>query len=301
MNGQRYLVVVADDYGIGPATSQGILELGVAGLVTGAVLLVNSPYAEEAVQTWRELGRPFELGWHPCLTMDRPLLPASQVPSLVNEEGNLWPLGRFLARVLLHRIRAAEVTAELRAQHRRFQDLVGQSPAVVNSHQHASLFPPVGSCLLEVLHECRPLPYVRRVRERLSTLARVPGARLKRSILSTLGLSGAWQQERLGFPGNDWLAGITDPPCVRHADYLVHWLKHVPGTVVELACHPGYWDATLIGRDCSADDDRLLRRVDELHLMRQASFVQVCRQAGFTLAAPSEVPRLHARQHAQAA
>jgi predicted glycoside hydrolase/deacetylase ChbG (UPF0249 family) len=301
VNGQRYLVVVADDYGIGPATSQGILDLGVTGLVTGAVLLVNSPYAEDAVRAWRGVGRPFELGWHPCLTMDRPVLPASQVPSLVNREGYLWPLNRFLARVLLGRIRAAEVTAELRAQYRRFQDLVGQSPTVVNSHQHASLFPPVGSCLLEVLHDCRPLPYVRRVRERWATLARVPGARLKRSILSALGLHGASRQERMGFPGNDLLAGITDPPCVRRPDYLVHWLSRVPGVVVELACHPGYWDQTLIGRDCSADDGRLLRRVDELHLLRQSSFALVCRQAGFTLAAPSEVLRLRAPEPAQAA
>jgi predicted glycoside hydrolase/deacetylase ChbG (UPF0249 family) len=301
VNGQRYLVVIADDYGIGPATSQGILDLGVAGLVTGAVLLVNSPFAEEAVRAWRELGCPFELGWHPCLTMDRPVLPASQVPSLVNQEGYLWPLNRFLARVLLGRIRAAEVTAELRAQYRRFQDLIGQSPTLVNSHQHAGLFPPVGSCLLEVLSDCRPLPYVRRVRERLGTVARVPGARVKRSILSALGLHGASRQERMGFPGNDWLAGITDPPCVRRPDYLVHWLSHMPGSVVELACHPGYWDETLIGRDCLADDGKLQRRVDELHLMQQASFVQACRRAGFTMAAPSEVLRLQAREPAQAA
>src|SRR5437588_127944 len=44
----RCLVVVADDFGIGPATSRGILDLAAKGLVTGTVLLVNSPYAEEA-------------------------------------------------------------------------------------------------------------------------------------------------------------------------------------------------------------------------------------------------------------
>src|SRR5439155_22241427 len=94
VHGQRYLLVTADDYGIGPATSQGILDLAVSGVVTGSVLLVNSPYAVDAVQAWRRAGEPMELGWHPCLTLDRPL--NSCVPSLVNAEGRFWPLGGFL-------------------------------------------------------------------------------------------------------------------------------------------------------------------------------------------------------------
>ena len=39
---RRRLVVIADDYGIGPDTSAGILELARKGIVTGSVLLVNS-------------------------------------------------------------------------------------------------------------------------------------------------------------------------------------------------------------------------------------------------------------------
>ena len=50
MHGPRSLIVVADDYGIGPATSRGILDLAAEGLVTGAVLLVNSPHAAEGVR-----------------------------------------------------------------------------------------------------------------------------------------------------------------------------------------------------------------------------------------------------------
>ena len=40
---------MADDFGIGPGTSQGILDLAAAGrLVTATVLLVNSPHRESA-------------------------------------------------------------------------------------------------------------------------------------------------------------------------------------------------------------------------------------------------------------
>ena len=49
MDATRFLIVLADDYGIGPETSRGILELAARGVVTGTVLMVNSPHAPEAL------------------------------------------------------------------------------------------------------------------------------------------------------------------------------------------------------------------------------------------------------------
>src|SRR5947208_10841292 len=83
----RYLLVTADDFGIGPETSRGILELAARGVVTSTVLLVNSPHALDAVAAWRKAGCPLELGWHPCLTIDAPILPPDQVPTLVGPDG----------------------------------------------------------------------------------------------------------------------------------------------------------------------------------------------------------------------
>jgi predicted glycoside hydrolase/deacetylase ChbG (UPF0249 family) len=136
MDASRVLVVVADDYGIGPETSRGILELAAEGIVTGTVLIVNSPHALEAILCWRESQVPLEMGWHPCLTMDPPVAPPEQVPSLVGPDGCLWSLGQFLSRLYLHRIRATDIETELRAQYRRFCELIGYPPRLVNSHQH---------------------------------------------------------------------------------------------------------------------------------------------------------------------
>lgn len=284
----RYLVVVADDFGIGPAVSQAILELAVEGLISGTVLLVTSPYAEQAVHAWRRAGCPVELGWHPCLTLDRPILPAERVPSLVGPDGCFWPLRHFLWRVLTGRLRAREVRAELRAQYRRFYELVGRPPRLVNAHQHVQLFPPVGAELSDLLGRCQRLPYWRRIREPWWLLLRIPGARLKRFWLNLLGRwHGRWQ-DRLGFPGNRWLAGITDPPWVQDPQFLVRWLRCLPGQVVELTCHPGYFDRSLLGRDCQEGDGQLQRRVRELELLRHPSFREVCRQAGFHLVRPGE-------------
>ncbi|MCI0462131.1 MAG: ChbG/HpnK family deacetylase [Gemmataceae bacterium] len=285
---ERYLIITADDFGIGPAVSRGILDLAERRLITCSVLLVNSPYAGPAVRAWRQAGRPMELGWHPCLTLDRPVLPAERVRSLVGPDGQFWPLGRFLSRVALGRIDAAEVKAELRAQWERFGELVGHPPTVVNSHQHCSLFRPVGVALLELLAQSRPLPYVRRVREPWRMLWSIPRSRGKRLLLSVLGQRAARRQEACGFPGNDWLAGISNPQGVADLQGLPRWLAQVPGQVVELVCHPGYFDRTLLGRDCT-DACGAAWRVQELQRLRAPGLLEVCRRAGFTLVSPGEL------------
>jgi predicted glycoside hydrolase/deacetylase ChbG (UPF0249 family) len=289
MDASRFLVVVADDYGIGPETSRAILELAGRGVVSGAVLLVNSPYATDDVRKWRQSGLHLELGWHPSLTLDPPISPVWRVPSLVGPDGCMWPLGKFVLRLLTGKIQATHLAIELQAQYERFIELVGHPPTLVNSHQHTAIFPPVGRILLEVLAQAPVKPYMRRVREPWPMLKHIPGARFKRGLLSLLGRHYSQAQERLGFPGHDWLAGITDPHWVKDPEFFARWLSKVPGQVVELACHPGYYDATLIGRDCGADDGLLQRRVDELHLLKQPNFGEAIRAAGFQLVTPSEL------------
>src|SRR5262249_9072119 len=146
-----------------------------------------------------------------------------------------------------------------------------------------------------------PLPSVRRSRGPGPLRARTPGARVKRTYLSWLGRRQARVQARAGFPGNDWLAGITDPPYVTDPNFFVRWLTRVPGEVVELACHPGHYDPTLVGRDCTATDRRSERRVHELRLLSAPSFPAACARAGFTLVAPSFLGRMPARGQSRVA
>jgi predicted glycoside hydrolase/deacetylase ChbG (UPF0249 family) len=294
MGRSRALVAMADDFGMGPGITKAVLDLALRGRVTGSVLLVNSPYAEDAVRAWRQAGRPMDLGWHPTLTSDAPVLPVERVPSLVGRNGRFWSLGQLIKRLVFGQIVTAEVAAELHAQYERFLDLVGQAPTVVNAHQHIALFQPVGLVLLDMLRLQGPLPYLRRVQEPWRLLWRIPGARVKRMSLNCLGRPLAKLQHDLGFPGNDWLAGITDPRWVKDPHYLPRWLSRLPGEIVELACHPGYADATLIGRDCTADDGLLQRRVDELARLNDPTFPQACAEAGFALVAPSRL--LHSSQ-----
>ena len=140
----RRLVVTADDFGIGPQTSRGILDLAHLGRVTCSVLLVNAPDAVSSVNMWHREGRPMELGWHPCLTLDRPISDPGVVRSLVDADGRFLSLGRFAKRLVLGRVSRDELIREYSAQYQRFLELVGETPVVVNGHHHLHTFPIVG-------------------------------------------------------------------------------------------------------------------------------------------------------------
>ena len=115
------------------------------------------------------------------------------------------------------------------------------------------------------------------------TLRRVPGARVKRAVLSRFGRRAAKLQAAAGLPGADWLAGVTDPPFVHDPEFFRRWLAATPGRVVELTCHPGHLDASLAGRDGTLIDGQLHRRPQELKLLAEPGFQAAVRDAGFEL------------------
>jgi hypothetical protein len=107
--------------------------------------------------------------------------------------------------------------------------------------------------------------------------------------LSHFGTKDAALQKQKSFPGNEWLIGITNPPCVGRPGFFTRWIARVPGQVVELTCHPGHWDTTLLDRDCKSGDGQLLRRVQEMQLLKDARFKEAVNAAGFTMVSPSRL------------
>lgn len=293
----RYLLITADDFGIGETTTQGILNLSAAGRITSSVLLVNSPYAEAGINAWHASGKKLELGWHPALTLDGPVAPVGDVSTLVADDGRFYPLGPFLKRLLTGQINPDHIRVELLAQYRRCCDMLGGPPDVVNGHHHVHIFNPVGPILRDILRHQKPLPYMRVVRESWPVLARVKGARIKRIVLNHFGRSATRMQRREGFLGNDWIIGVTDPKYVQNPRFFREWICGIPGRVVELTCHPGLYDETLIGRDCTRDDGMLERRVREHELLGHEDFIAATQQAGFTIINPKQLREIHSHSN----
>ena len=98
---------------------------------------------------------------------------------------------------------------------------------------------------------------------------------------SSVPSEGRSAKHQAGFLGANELLGITDPPFVGLPDFFPKWLRASLANSVELMVHPGYHDTMIDGRDGSAADGQLARRVTELNALRSASFRQAIADCGF--------------------
>lgn len=135
----RRLVIHADDFGLARGVNRAIEEALDAGEITSASILSGGPHTGEAL-AWAAAHPQHDFGVHLNLTQGRPLLPPSRVPSLVDASGRFHPLGRFLVRVALGRVRLAEIEAEWRAQIAAVRE-AGVRISHLDSHQHVHLVP----------------------------------------------------------------------------------------------------------------------------------------------------------------
>lgn len=135
----RRLIVTADDYGMCDSVNEAIEECLAAGTVKVTCVMINMP-ANERTASLRTRFPHCSLGIHWNLTEGRPILPAVQIPSLVQADGTFHPALQLRRRWSQRRINVGEVQAELRAQHARFCDVAG-SPEFWNTHQNFHVWP----------------------------------------------------------------------------------------------------------------------------------------------------------------
>jgi predicted glycoside hydrolase/deacetylase ChbG (UPF0249 family) len=115
----RLLLVNADDFGMYDAINEAVVRAFAEGIVRSTSLMVPCPGAAEAMRLLKENPNlPF--GVHLSVVRDiahyrwGPLAPRERVPSLLAEDGDLYPLDRMAD--LLTRAKVEELEAEFRAQ-----------------------------------------------------------------------------------------------------------------------------------------------------------------------------------------
>lgn len=78
------LIINADDFGLSKGINKGIIEAYQAGLISSTTIMINMPYAEEAISKLKE-NTSLGLGFHINLTQGSPI--CNNVSSLVDENG----------------------------------------------------------------------------------------------------------------------------------------------------------------------------------------------------------------------
>ena len=210
----KVLIVNADDFGLTPGVSRGILEAHRNGIVTSTTLLVNReiPPAQRDELQASGLG----VGVHLNLTLGTPVANPRRVPSLVDAEG------RFIrdAREAAARARTDEARIELGSQIDAFRKIMGRFPTHLDTHHHVGRHEPILDLVLDFARALK-VP-VRSQDAAVRTAARRLGLRTPDHFMGESGPEPYWSRERT----LEHLAGL-------------------PTGLSEFMTHPGYFDEEL--------------------------------------------------------
>jgi predicted glycoside hydrolase/deacetylase ChbG (UPF0249 family) len=244
------VIVGADDLGLSPGVTQGILDAYRDGVVRSTSLLVTFEGGQEAATLARaEPG--LEIGLHLDLVGGRPASDPSNVRSLVDRDGRFHRLPQFTARLLSGRIRLAEIGTEVRAQVARAREW-GIEPRAWDSHRHTHLIPPASRVISAIARQ-EGVRYLRRAHPpRLA-------ATTKAQLLRAASIFAAPLHR--GLPGNDWFVDLTALPK-RPDPATVALYAAYPG-LGEIVAHPGRPDHALR----ATGDSLTLRRFDDLAIL----------------------------------
>lgn len=237
----RALVVTADDAGLHPGMTLGVVKAHDEGIVTACSVVAVGRAFEHAVPLLRE--RPgLDVGIHFTLVGERPSSPPERVRSLLGRDGAFLPDFRaFTLRYLAGGIDWTEIEEELRRQLERL--LATGLPVVhANSHQHLHVLPGVFEAVLRLAEE-HAIPYVRIPGD--PAVVRRPSPRSAQiAVLGLLGQKARWRlEERGGARAAERTVGVLDAGRLTPRR-LGRILADVDG-VTELVCHPGLGDEEL--------------------------------------------------------
>jgi hypothetical protein len=137
--GVRYLIINADDFGASEAITQGIIRAWKEGIVTSTSAQVNLPGASERIRAAHAAYPGLPIGLHLDITEGKPVLPADQVPSLVDESGNFYSSDEItthlteISLALLRAGQAAKIHKKLQGMKEVIIGLDGMQPEKGNT------------------------------------------------------------------------------------------------------------------------------------------------------------------------
>jgi hopanoid biosynthesis associated protein HpnK len=200
--------------------------------------MVGAPAAADAVARARRLPG-LHVGLHVVVVDGRPVLPAREVPALVDGDGSFRnDLVRAGFRFAFVPAVKAQLECEIRAQFAAFQ-ATGLALDHANAHRHMHLHPTVGRLIVTVGMSFG-LKAMRIPREPLAALRRAKARPADLAVAALHAPFASWLRRRVGAAGlqaNDqllglaWTGGMTEERMLRFIDGLT------PG-VSELYLHP---------------------------------------------------------------
>jgi predicted glycoside hydrolase/deacetylase ChbG (UPF0249 family) len=250
----KRLIVNADDFGLTAGVNQAISELHAAGALSSTTLMANAQQTAQAAHAAAALPH-LGTGCHIVLVDGEPILPTSQIPTLIDSKcrsdssvpARFRPsLAVFVSDLVRGRIREADIEAEATAQIRSLLD-AGVPLTHVDTHKHTHMFPGVLRPVMRAAVRCN-LRAIRNPFEPDWSRAATPRAgALRRFQVRLLGSRQRYFLEQARLMNLATTHGALGVLATGTLDIVTlrRLLRAIPNGDWELVCHPGYHDGAL--------------------------------------------------------
>ena len=223
----KRLIINADDFGLTPGVTRGILDAHLNGVVTSTSAMMNSAHIAESLAAAHRDAPNLGVGIHLVLTWGKPVLPSEEVPTLVDEKGYFYKIFQLSGHV--RNFDLTEVKSEWQAQIEAFI-ATGRRPDHLDSHHHSSyLDPGLFRVMLELAQEYG-LPIRLPSKPESSSIAIEP-------FVQILG------QLPVRYPLSCITAFYDEGASIANLSKII---SGIPEGISELMCHPGYTDSELV-------------------------------------------------------
>jgi len=235
-----YLIINADDFGFSDGVNAAIIKAHEEGILTSTSLMVSGDAAQEAIALSRNYPN-LAVGLHLVLVCGKSVLPPSQVPHLVDSQGN-FPNNPTQAGLSyqFNQATRAELRLEISAQLEKFRNS-GLNLAHVDGHLHLHVHPVILNILTEFAAEFK-IKFIRLPSEELSKNLKIDQRNLFTKIIWSIVFG---QLRRYG-------EGLLKAHNIKFADrvygllqtgdmsekYLLDLIPQIEAELVEIYSHP---------------------------------------------------------------
>lgn len=249
----KSIIITGDDFGLAVPVNEAVEEAHQRGVLTTTSLLIGSPAAADAIQRARRNPR-LRVGLHVAVCEGTPVLPAHDLPDLVDRQGELrGPVRAAVGFFLRPRVRE-QLRREIRAQFESFR-ATGLTLDHVNGHNNMQLHPVVMPILLSVAREYGarairlPFEPLHASWQAARSIGAMPVGMPRRSrcpaglrfvqwlVMRPWGAYAKRRYQRAGFVVNDYVFGLYDCGGM-DLDMLLGVVRNLPEGVSEIHCHP---------------------------------------------------------------
>lgn len=241
------IVVCADDYAFTPGVSRAIRELIADRRISATSVMTGSEFWPAEASALKVVAGDADIGLHVTLTDQAPL---GSMPTFA-PNGRFPPLAAVFRNGLMRRLPLAEIEAEIERQVAAFVTHYGAPPAHIDGHHHMHQLPGVRDIVVRIAAR------VGKGRTWVRSCAEPPGAIVRRGvgtpkalIIGALGPGIERRARATGVPFNRGFSGAYDFAGETRSTAEL-FRRFVTGLSANglVMCHPGYVDASLIGRD----------------------------------------------------